>query len=330
MCAGAPGRTMCSMTETSAPQLIRNDERDPTPAIHVDRLRKSYQDRQILAGVCLDIGKGEVFGLLGANGAGKTTAVEIIQGLRPSDGGVVRILGHDPGRERSALRGLVGAQLQSAALPDRLRVGEALRLFARLAGDVVDWRELANEWGLTRLRRAAFGSLSGGERQRLFVALALINRPQVVFLDELTQGLDPAARHDTWDAVARLRGRGVAVVLVTHDMAEAEHLCDRVAVLHQGRICACGAPAELIAKVGGAVRTTFTCRSSEAVAALNGLPYVTEVRHDGERVEVTGDAVSPVLVAARLVRTDFVPSDFAVHRPTLHDVFMALTTDSAR
>lgn len=203
------------MTRSSASQLIHADSPPGEIAIRVDGLRKSYQDRSILDDVSFDVGTGEIFGILGPNGTGKTTTVEIVQGLRPSDGGFVRVLGHDPSRDRAQLRGLVGAQLQSCALPDRLRVGEALRLFARFAGDVVDWRALAEGWGLTRMRRAAFGSLSGGERQRLFVALALINRPQVVFLDELTQGLDPVARGDTWDAIARLRGRGVAVVLVT-------------------------------------------------------------------------------------------------------------------
>jgi ABC-2 type transport system ATP-binding protein len=300
------------------------------PAIQVDGLRKSYRNRSVLDAVSFDVRIGEVFGILGPNGAGKTTTVEIVQGLRPRDGGLVRVLGYDPGRNRARLRGLIGSQLQSSALPDRLRVGEALRLFTRLAGGVVDRHQLAEEWGLARLSRTAFGSLSGGERQRLFVALALVNRPQVVFLDELTQGLDPAARRDTWALIARLRDRGAAVVLVTHDMAEAEHLCDRVAVLHAGQVRACDTPAALVTQIGGLVRTRFTSRDGATVAGLEGVPGVHEVRHDGERAEVVGDVRSPVLVAAELARRGTVPPDFTVVRPSLHDVFLRLTAGGVR
>ncbi len=299
------------------------------PVISVTDLTRSYGQRPILRGLSFEVAPQEIFGILGANGAGKTTTVEIVQGLRGRDGGSVRVLGLDPAHDRASLRGSVGAQLQSSALPDRLRVGEALRLFAGLAGHVVDWRELRDEWGLTGLERSAFGSLSGGERQRLFIALALVNRPQVVFLDELTQGLDPAARRETWRLVRRVRAQGATVVLVTHFMDEAEQLCDRVGVLHDGKLAACGTPAELIAGAGGAVCTRFSAGTA-GLAGLAALPGVRDVVHDGEQVEVTGDATSSVLVAAELARRNIIPPDFTVLRSSLEDVFVSITQGGAR
>ena len=294
-------------------------------AIETEGLTKSYGDRSILDGLSLQVRHGEIFGILGPNGTGKTTAVEIIQGLRSRDGGTVRVLGLDPARERRAMRGILGAQLQSSELPDRLRVGEALRLFSRLAGDVVDWRELRDQWDLARIERSAFGALSGGERQRLFVALALVNRPRVVFLDELTQGLDPAARRETWRLVRQIREQGATVVIVTHYMDEAEQLCDRIGVLHGGRLRACGTPSELIASVGGHYRTRFSCRQSSGLTGLDGLPGVQRVTHDGDTAEILGDAHTGPLVAAELVRRNAVPEHFTVGAPALEDVFVRLT-----
>jgi ABC-2 type transport system ATP-binding protein len=272
----------------------------------------------------------EIFGILGPNGVGKTTSVEIIQGLRDRDAGTIQLLGLDPARDRAKLRNVLGAQLQSSALPDRLRVGEALRLFARLAGDVVDWRELRDTWDLTRLERSAFGSLSGGERQRLFVALALVNRPQLVFLDELTQGLDPAARRETWRLVRRVREQGTTVVLVTHYMDEAEQLCDRVGVLHDGQLTACDTPEGLIAGVGDGVRVRFSYASSADLTGLEAIPGVHRVTHDGSRVEIVAEPTAVVPVAAELARRQITPDDFTVVRPTLEDVFVSLTTGGSR
>lgn len=304
--------------------------RGPAPAIRVEGLRKAYAGRRVLDGLSFEVASREVFGILGMNGAGKTTAVEIVQGLRDRDAGHVEVLGLDPRRDRSRLRPLLGAQLQSSALPERLRVGEALRLFTRLAGDLVDWRELADEWDLTRLGRSAFGSLSGGERQRLFVALALVNRPRVVFLDELTQGLDPAARQATWRLVDRVRDGGSTVVLVTHHMDEAERLCDRVGVLQDGRLTACGAPDELVARAGGLVRVRFSCDLTTALAGLERVPGVDRVAHDGQLVEVEAEARAVVPIAAELSRRGLVPPDFVVIRPSLEDVFVSLTTGGPR
>ncbi len=295
------------------------------PVIVVDGLTKAYGDRQVLDGLSFEVAHQEIFGILGPNGVGKTTAVETIQGLRSRDSGRVTVLGLDPARQRQQLRYVVGSQLQTTALPERLRVGEALRLFARLAGDVVDWRELRDDWDLARLERSAFGSLSGGERQRLFVALALVNRPRLVFLDELTQGLDPAARRDTWRLIQRIRDDGATVVLVSHYMDEVEQLCDRVGVLHNGRLTACDTPQNLIAGAGGQVRTRFTAAATD-LAGLERVPFVDQVSRLGDVVEVSGDASTPVLVAAELARRGVIPADFTVIRPSLEDVFVTLTT----
>jgi ABC-2 type transport system ATP-binding protein len=300
------------------------------PTIHVEGLTKAYGDRRVLNGLSFEVQPQEIFGILGPNGVGKTTSVEIVQGLRRRDAGTVELLGLDPSRDRPKLRTLIGAQLQSSALPDRLRVGEALRLFARLAGDVVDWRELRETWDLARLDRSAFGSLSGGERQRLFVALALVNRPRIVFLDELTQGLDPAARRETWRLVRRVREQGTTVVLVTHYMDEAEQLCDRVGVLHDGRFAACDTPEGLIASVGDGVRVRFSYAQTADLHGLEAIDGVRRVAHDGTQVEIATRPAAVVPIASELARRDITPDDFTVARPTLEDVFVSLTTGGPR
>ena len=308
MCAGPSGRIIGAMHE---------------PAIEVHDLHKSYDGREVLRGLSFAVRAGEIFGIAGRNGAGKTTTVEILQGLRNRDAGRVAVLGLDPATERSGLRRLIGAQLQTAALPDRLRVGEALRLFSRLAGDVVDWRAHAEVWQLDPLLRTPVGVLSGGQRQRLFLALALVNRPRLVFLDELTQGLDPVARRETWDLIEQARARGSTVVLVTHDMEEAERLCDRVAVMHAGRTLVVGRPVEL-ATATGAVRVRFSSPSAVRLDGLSGLAGVTEIGYDGAIAEVTAAPAAVVHIAAELARRDVAATDFTVIRPSLEDAVVSL------
>jgi ABC-2 type transport system ATP-binding protein len=298
-------------------------------AIEVHELHKSYERRPVLRGLSFTVAMGEIFGIAGRNGAGKTTTVEILQGLRTRDAGRVAVLGLDPAHERAQLRTLVGAQLQSAALPDHLRVGEALQLFAGLAGNRVDWRALADEWGLTPILRRSYAVLSGGQQQRLFLALAMVNRPRLVFLDELTQGLDPIARRETWQLIEAARGRGTTVVLVTHDMDEAERLCDRVAVIHEGQLLACGQPAALVA-AAAPVRIRFSIPSATALEGLERVPHVAEVGYDGAVADIVADPRAVVTVAAELAHRNLIVADFTVIRPSLEDAVVKLLKGEGR
>jgi ABC-2 type transport system ATP-binding protein len=217
--------------------------------IEVHELRKRYGDTVALDGISFAVRPGEVFGLLGPNGAGKTTTVEILEGLRSPDSGRATVLGLDPADPR--LRQLVGVQLQKAELPERIRVAEALELYAGFYTDPRPVGGLIRDWGLAGLERAQFRTLSGGQRQRLFLALALVGSPELVFFDELSTGLDPRARRRTWDQVRAVRAAGVTVLLVSHLMDEVEQLCDRVAVLDRGRLMALETPGSLKDRYGG-------------------------------------------------------------------------------
>ena len=294
------------------------------PAVRVRSLRKRYGDVLAVDGVDLDVAQGEIFGLIGPNGCGKTTTVESIEGLRRADGGEVRVLGLDPVTQGPALRQRIGCQLQESSLPERIRVSEALTLFASLAAHPVDWRRLLRDWGLDDKRDASFASLSGGQRQRLFIALALVNGPEVLFLDEMTTGLDPAARRVAWELVEVLRAQGMTVVLVTHFMEEAERLCDRVAVMHRGRVVAQGTPSDLAVTYGGGVRLTFSVGDRD-VGFLEQVPDVETLRLRGSVAEVRGHGAVLPRVAAALVDHGIVPTDMRVDQPTLEDAFLALT-----
>jgi ABC-2 type transport system ATP-binding protein len=297
------------------------------PALRVAGLRKSYGDVDVLHDVGFDVHHGEIFGLLGSNGAGKTTAVEIIQGLRRRDAGTISLFGLDPVTDADEIRHrhLVGAQLQTSALPDRIKVGEALQLFAALAGNLVDWRELRDRWELGPLERRAFGALSGGQRQRLFLALALVNQPRLVFLDELTQGLDAAARRQTWDLIEEVRAAGTTIVLVTHFMDEAERLCDRVGILHDGRLGYEGRPSDLVTAVGGTVRVSFRLDEPSRLDGMMRDPGVVGAHVLHGRAEVRCHAAACVPVIAELFERGLTPDDLVIQRPTLEDAFVALT-----
>ena len=292
--------------------------------IEVAGLHRAYGDLVAVEDVGLEVRAGEIFGLLGPNGAGKTTTVECLQGLRRRDRGQVRVLGLDPERDGDRLRRRIGAQLQSSALPDRLRVGEALWLFARDDDGRAPLDQLGRRWGLERLWRRPFAKLSGGEQQRLFIALALVNRPELVFFDELTTGLDPQARRATWDLVRQVRDDGATVVLVTHFMEEAELLCDRVAIVDQGRVVATGTPSELIGRGDAGQRVSFTWPGADA-AWLSQLDGVERVTRRADAVEIMGTGSLAVRVAAALAGRGVAPADFRTHHPDLEDVFLALT-----
>jgi ABC-2 type transport system ATP-binding protein len=294
------------------------------PILEIERLSKRYGDLVAVDSVDLSVTEGEIFGILGLNGAGKTTLVECAQGLRRPDAGSVRLLGRDPRHERSALAARVGSQLQDSNLPERMRVNEAVKLFAerRVSRDAIA------EWGLDELWSKSFGSLSGGQRQRLFIALALVNEPEIVFLDELTQGLDPAARRIVWDLVKQIRDRGTTVVLVTHFTDEAEVLCDRVVMMRDGRLVAHGSPAELVERHGPGVGVSFTDPNAEAVE-LRSICGVRSVGISGDRVELRGDRRMLAHIGAHLVemsraRGTPVPTDLHVDEPRLEDAVLDL------
>jgi len=303
------------------------------PVITVDGLAKSYGAVTAVAELSFSVERGEIFGILGPNGAGKTTTVECLQGLRHRDGGEVRVLGLDPDRQPDELRRRIGSQLQSSALPDRLRVSEAVQLFAGLQAVQVDVAEALETWGLTELRRRPFAALSGGQRQRLFLALALLGEPEVVFLDELTTGLDPQARRTAWDLVRSVRDRGATIVLVTHLMEEAEELCDRVAVVDRGHVVALDRPRRLTAELGGPVEVTFTSNGTDPAlleGIFDGLDGVSGWLVRDGLAHVTGESSAVVGLACALADHDLHPDDFTTHRPSLEDVFLALTGHTLR
>ncbi|MBF9130616.1 ABC transporter ATP-binding protein [Plantactinospora sp. S1510] len=238
--------------------------------IEVSNLQKRYGDQVAVRDVSFEVRAGEIFGIVGPNGSGKTTTVECLTGLRRPDGGTIRVLGLDPDLARAELRRSVGIQLQESQLPDRLKVWEALDLYSSFYADPADWRALMADMGLTAKRNTVFAKLSGGQKQRLSVALALVGNPRIAVLDELTTGLDPQARRDTWQLVRDVRDRGVTVVLVTHFMDEAERLCDRLAVVRAGEVVAIDTPANLIARteLPGIERPSL----EDAVLALTNPP----------------------------------------------------------
>ena len=292
--------------------------------ITVDHLRKAYGRTVAVDDVSLSVESGEIFGILGPNGAGKTTTVECIQGLRSTDAGTIRVLGLDPTTEGAELRQRIGSQLQDSALPGRLTVAESLELFAAFARSPVDRDELLARWRLQEQRDQAFDSLSGGQRQRLFIALAFVNSPELVFLDELTQGLDPQARRATWDLIREIRHDGTTVVLVTHFMDEAEHLCDRVAVVDDGRVIALDTPQGLIDGMGLPSVVRFTTPESD-LGWVERLDVVESLTRRGDAVEIRGTGPVMALVASELVAHGIVPLDLRVDRPTVEDAFLALT-----
>lgn len=292
--------------------------------ITVECLRKTYHSLVAVDDISFEVGRGEIFGLLGPNGAGKTTIVECLQGLRTADSGRLRVLDLDPIADATKLKPQIGSQLQESALPDHMRVWEALDLFASLVPGGADWQEVMEQWGIADKRDAAFSSLSGGERQRLFIALALVNRPVVVFLDEMTAGLDPAARRVAWELIRAVRDGGSTVVLVTHFMDEAEHLCDRVAVVDRGRMAALDSPQGLIATYAGNIRISFSSGGPDD-SWLEAVPHVSRVERHGPRVEVEGRGPVLVHVAAALAEHQMAPADLRVEQPTLEDAFLAIT-----
>ena len=310
------------------------------PVIEVERLHKRYGDVVAVDEVSFSVGEGEIFGIIGPNGAGKTTTIECVIGLRTPDRGRISVLGMDPIRDRTKLTERIGVQLQEAALAERIRVWEALDLFSSFYARTVPWQPLLQQWGLADQRSAMFGTLSGGQRQRLFIALALVNDPEVVILDELTSGLDPQARRATWDLVQAIREQGKTVLVITHFMDEAQFLCDRVAIVDQGRIIALDTPAQLVRTFDEESRIVFDVTADPDWSALRALPQVAAVVQQGRRVSganltrrvtVSGSPDGLLAAVVSWLESNRIPfRDLSTQQADLEDVFLRLTGRAIR
>ncbi|MFE9451275.1 ABC transporter ATP-binding protein [Streptomyces sp. NPDC006739] len=293
--------------------------------IEVTDLRKAYGGRTVVDGLSFAVEEGEIFGILGPNGAGKTTTVECVEGLRVPDAGRVRVTGLDPVADHEDLARVLGAQLQQSELQAKLTVREALELYAALYSRPADWRVLAERLGLTDRLSTRFGKLSGGQKQRLFIALALVGNPRIVVLDELTTGLDPRARRDTWQLIEDIRAQGVTVLLVTHFMEEAQRLCDRIAVIDKGRVAALDTPAGLIRRSAGATVISFTPSVPLDDHDLAALPALASIEHKDGRITLSGTDETVNAVITLLARHRVTAHQLRVLDATLDDAFLDLT-----
>jgi len=295
------------------------------PAVEIEHLRKTYGTLVAVDDVSFSVAEGEIFGILGPNGAGKTTTVECAIGLRSADSGTIRLLGLDPHADRDEVHEIVGVQLQAGALPAKLRVGEILEMYRSFYRDPADVGELTEALGLAAKRNDYYRSLSGGQRQRLSVALALIGQPKIAVLDEMTTGLDPQARRDAWDLIGHIRDRGVTIVLVTHFMEEAERLCDRVALIDNGRVVALDTPARLATRARGGKAVRFLPSAPFDQRLLTELPEVTRVEHHGQHVTVTGTGELVNAVLLTLAAAGVTARDVQLDSSNLEDAFVKLT-----
>ncbi|MEV5278993.1 ABC transporter ATP-binding protein [Streptomyces sp. NPDC051994] len=297
--------------------------------IEVNAVRKTYGGRPAVDGVSFSVEEGEIFGILGPNGAGKTTTVECIEGLRIPDAGTIKVAGYDPVADHDKVTRILGAQLQESELQPKLTVREALELYAAFYPNPADWQPLAQRLGLADKLTTRFAKLSGGQKQRLFIALALIGNPRVVVLDELTTGLDPRARRDTWELIEEVRRGGVTVVLVTHFMEEAQRLCDRIAVIDRGRIAALDTPSGLIRRAAGSTVISFTPSGPLDQQALAALPQAAAVEEKNGRLTIHGSDETVNAVITLLARQHITAHQLRVSEATLDDAFLDLTEASA-
>jgi ABC-2 type transport system ATP-binding protein len=297
--------------------------------VQVKGLHKAYKDTVAVEDISFEVQEGEIFGMVGPNGAGKTTTIECLEGLRKPDRGTVRVLGIDPQSESRAMRERTGMQLQQSNLPERMKVWEALDLYASFYPKAADWKILLMQLGLEEKRKAYFSRLSGGQKQRLFIALALLPDPQLIFLDELTTGLDPQARHAIWDLVREVRAKGKTILLTTHFMEEAERLCDRVAILDHGRIVAMDTPAALIHNLRGEERVIFNLDKALSSAQEKAFAKAGKLEVKGKQMTVHGKNNSKTSlvgeVVSLLTQQGILFSDLRSEQPNLEDVFLNLT-----
>jgi ABC-2 type transport system ATP-binding protein len=301
------------------------------PVVRVSAIRKTYGQTVAVDEISFDVQPGEIFGLIGPNGAGKTTTMECVEGLRSPDRGSITVLDLDPTRQAYALQQRIGVQLQEAQLQKRIKVREAVDLWASLYPKPLDGDRLLEQLGLSEKRNAWFMTLSGGQKQRLFIALALINDPELVFLDELTTGLDPQARRAIWDLVRGIRERGKTVFLTTHLMEEAERLCDRVAIIDHGRIIDIGAPAELVRRHCPERTVIVETDDPSADERFRAIARVDGVSRQGQRLVVQGRGDDLVTEVIRCLAEHRIPViDFRTELPTLEDVFLRVTGHAIR
>lgn len=300
-----------------------------TNAIEVDHVTKRYGETVALDDVSLTVPSGSIFGIIGPNGSGKSTLVNVLAGLRPPSVGTVAVLGLDPQRAGRKLRERIGLQLQDARLQDQLTVQEAVELYASFYRKPAPWRPLVHDWGLDTKLSARFRQLSGGQKQRLLICLALINEPELVILDELTTGLDPAARRESWEHVRRIRELGTTVILVTHFMEEAQILCDTIALFALGKIVRTGSPEELLKNDSGALKVAFTAPPAFDHGRLEALGGVTTVSRRGATVEVTGSGYLMATVSRALAELNLNPFDLRTESTSMDDMFIQLTREQS-
>lgn len=299
--------------------------------IEVKNLVKHYGTVHAVDGVSFTIHRGEIFGMLGPNGAGKTTTIECIEGLRTHDEGSIQVLGLNPHKDSYPLKERIGIQFQSAALPDRIKVWEALDLFSSFYQKRADWKTILQKMGLEEKKNAFISKLSGGQKQRVFIGLAMVNDPEVLFLDELTTGLDPQARRAMWDLVREIRDQGKTIYLTTHFMEEAERLCDRVAIVDHGKLVALDTPQNLIESLGDDNRIIFEVSGEIDLARVRAISGVSRVETMGERVIVYGNKEGLVGRVVNLLEKSGVAfTNLHSEQPTLEDVFLKLTGSEMR
>ena len=299
--------------------------------IQVKNLRKSYGKIKAVDDVSFEVYEQEIFGLVGPNGAGKTTAIECIEGLRKPNSGNLTVLDLNPTSNGRALRKMIGIQLQESQLPARIKVWEAVSLFSSFYNKNIESEPLLKDLGLEEKKKSYFDKLSGGQKQRLFIAMALINDPELIFLDELTTGLDPQARRTTWDLISSVRNKGKTIFLTTHFMEEAEKLCDRVAIIDNGKIIALDTPRNLIRNISTENRLMFSVTDNFELKNLSNIKSISKYEKSGNKIILYGHDKRMVKdVVNFLVNQDVDFTDLQTEQPKLEDVFLALTGKQIR
>jgi ABC-2 type transport system ATP-binding protein len=312
------------MASLQLSEPLKSSDTASEPAIKVQNLVKKYGNLVAVDDVSFSIKEGEIFGIIGPNGAGKTTTVECISGLRAPDSGLISIYGYSPQKDRNKIRKFLGVQLQESTLPPRLKVGEAVGLFASFYPNPLDTDQLLESLGIKSTKNSIFKKLSGGQKQRLSIALALVGNPKIAILDELTTGLDPEARRETWSLIENIRDRGVTVILVTHFMDEAERLCDRLALINHGKLVVMDTP-EAIAALAGGNRVRFVPSRPVDDNTLYAIPGVNQIERKERYITVAGTGDLAASVINSLANSGVQVSEIEARRGNLDDAFVKLT-----